>query len=129
MISFTETSRLKSELDTRPEEFRNIIQTTELGICITDKDGNYVAVNAPYCAIYGYSSDELIGKHFSIVVPEANVAQLSALHDSFIKNKMEILRKWQVKQKSGNVISIFVDTHYSESLIGQPTKITFISPV
>ena len=42
--------------------YGKIFATANLGICLTDKEGRFVAVNPAYCSIYGYREDELIGK-------------------------------------------------------------------
>lgn len=126
MINLKETKRLKEAIDANPKNFLQIIEDTDLGICITNAKGNFVAVNDNYCNIYKYTREELIGKHFSIVVPEANVDQLNFLHDQFIKNKFEILKKWQVMSKHKELINIQVDAGYTEKLDNKPHKITFI---
>lgn len=40
---------------------RTIIDSTPLGICITNEDGIFEYVNDAYCRIYGYAPTELIG--------------------------------------------------------------------
>jgi PAS domain-containing protein len=50
---------------------RTIIDSTPLGICITNEDGIFEYVNDAYCRIYGYAPTELIGEHFTkIVAPD-----------------------------------------------------------
>jgi len=127
-IDLFETKRLKKEIDQRPAEFKSIIENTALCICITDARGFFVAVNDNYCRVYGYNRDELVGKHFSIVVPDANVEELKKLHDKFIQDKYEILRNWEVVNKTGQKIKIQVDAGYTEKINGKPHKITFVMP-
>ncbi len=127
-IDLFETKRLKKEIDEKPLDFKSVIEKTDLCICITDAKGYFVAVNNNYCRVYGYSRHELVGKHFSIVVPGANVEELKKLHDKFIQDKYEILRNWEVVNKSGGRIKIQVDAGYTEKIDGKPHKITFVMP-
>jgi PAS domain S-box-containing protein len=127
-IDLFETKRLKKEIEEKPLEFKSIIEKTDLCICVTDAKGYFVAVNNNYCRVYGYSRYELVGKHFSIVVPGANVEELKKLHDKFIQDKYEILRNWEVVNKTGEKIKIQVDAGYTEKIDGKPHKITFVMP-
>ena len=127
-IDLFETKRLKKEIDAAPADFKSIIENTELCICVTDAKGYFVAVNNNYCRVYGYGRHELVGKHFSIVVPGANVEELKVLHDKFIQDKYEILRNWEVVNKAGQRIKIQVDAGYTEKINGKPHKITFVMP-
>ncbi len=127
-IDLFETKRLKKSIEEKPLEFKSIIESTTLCICVTDAKGFFVAVNDNYCRVYGYSRYELVGKHFSIVVPGANVAELKMLHDKFSQDKYEILRNWEVVNKSGERIKIQVDAGYTEKIDGKPHKITFVMP-
>jgi PAS domain S-box-containing protein len=127
MIDLIETQRIKDAIQQTPENVQQIIETTDLGICITDENGIFAAVNEKYTIIYGYQRQELIGKHFSIVVPDEKQAQLKSLHDKFIKDKLEILREWEVVNKSGERLAIEVDTGFSDLIFTKrPHKITII---
>jgi len=80
----------------------------DIGTCITNKDGKYVEVNDAYCKIYGYRREELIGNHFSMVVPIENRQAAKQLHDDFFDNEYEIPQEWIVQCKNGDFIQIFV---------------------
>jgi len=43
-----------------------------IAICRTDINGIFIDVNEIYTKIYGYTSQELIGKIFNILVPKQN---------------------------------------------------------
>lgn len=120
-----------SKLIQKEKSFRNIIEKTPVGICITNKDGIYEFVNPAYLRIYKYNEDELIGKHFTIVVPDENKETLKILHDSFIygSDENEARGDWEVLDKFGNKINIIADAAKIYSDEGDPKKATFVIDV
>lgn len=127
MIDLVHTQNIKEQLSENPEGVQAIIDSAKVGICITNSETNFVAVNNMYCEIYGYSREELIGKAFTLVVPEINRPRMDFLHQKFLRDKREIARKWEVENKEGKRLEISVDTAYSERLFDKtPHKITFV---
>ena len=126
MIDLKETSRIKSALQERPEDYQSIIEDTALAICITNQAGNFVAVNDNYTQLYGFSRDELIGQPFTKVVPPDSRNNLKKYHDRFFVDKYEILRRWVVQNKAGEPMEIFADAGYSDTIEGAPHKVTMI---
>ncbi len=127
MIDLTETKHLREAIYANPDEILSIIENTEIGICITNQEANFVAVNQAYARTYGYTKEELIGNSFLIVVPNTTKEQLKFLHDKFLKEKRELARIWTVVRKTGEEIDISVDTGYSEDIFDKtPHKITFV---
>lgn len=110
--------------------YNQIFSTANLGICLTDTDGRFVVVNPTYCDIYGYSEAELIGKHFTIVVPDEQKEMVTKLHDDFLlRKKMELSDEWKVVRKDGKQIHIYASAGILENIIGGPYKITTISDI
>lgn len=127
MIDFVEAAEIKYDIFMKPENVLEIIQRASMGICITNAEAKFVAVNDNYCQIYGYEREELIGNGFTIVVPDAFKEQMNLLHEKFLKDKTEIARNWTVVNKSGVEMEISVDTAYSEDIFDKtPHKITFV---
>lgn len=106
----------------------NVIKAAPLGICITNPQGYLEMVNPAYCDFYGYREEELLGQHFTIVVPEAHRATLSDLHDLFINGEeiQELRQEWEVRCKNGEVRTIIAEAARIEGDDGQPRKVTFI---
>lgn len=129
MIDILETERIKEEITSNPASVLEAIETTsDIGICITNDLGNFVAVNTAYTKIYGYSKQELIGKSFLMVVPPPNKDNMDLLHKKFLRDKKEIAREWEVVTKSGSTITISVDTGFSDKIFDNtPHKITFVN--
>lgn len=128
MIDLHETQRIKEKLVANAANFTDIIEETHLGICITDPNGNYSAVNDAYCTLYGYNRSEFIGKSFLMVVQEQQKERLQELHDMFMKLKDEIFRNWEVLRKDGSLIKISADAGYAANILGKPHKVTFVWP-
>ncbi len=101
MIDLQETARLKQAIDEKPEAFEQIIEDTNLAICITDEAGKFAAVNNNYTKWYEYDRSELVGESFLKVVPEETKTELSDLHEEFMDIQIEMMRDWEVVSKSG----------------------------
>lgn len=127
-INLRRTRQIKEDIQENPVDVVDIIgQETELGICITDSKGYFVAVNDRYCNIYGWKTEELNGKHFTEVVPQEFKDQLRRMHDAFIENQYEIIRSWEVQKKDRSKIKIQADAGWNDRIFdGNPHKITFV---
>ncbi|SMG29951.1 PAS domain S-box-containing protein [Marivirga sericea] len=129
MIDLLITEEIKEKIAENPSDVDNIINSTkEIGICITNQDKKFVAVNDYYCDLYGYKREELVGNEFTMIVPDDFKEQMNHLHDKFMKDKREISRDWQVQTRNG-LLNISVDTAYSDQIYGGGAgyKITLVS--
>jgi len=127
MITFTPLNRCSQLLNT----FESIFTTTPAGICITDKDGFFEKVNPAYCEIYGYTEEMLIGKHFTIVVPQEVHEVLSELHTDFITGKVEkeLRGEWDVVNSRGEALTILADAARIVGEDGETKKATFVMDI
>lgn len=103
-----------------------ILDATPVGVCITSDQGFFERVNPAYERLYGYTADELIGRHFTLVVPEDQRQELSALHDRFIAEGAEIRGEWRVEAKDGTPRTILADACRVEGADGRRRKVTFV---
>lgn len=106
--------------------FSSIVQNSPIGICITDENGNFEFMNKEYCTFYGYSSEELIGEHFTMLVPEENKKFMSTLHDKYIEGKKEVEGEWEVIDKKGNKKTILANATRILGKDQKPKKVTYI---
>ena len=67
------TERIENELALRQSEerFRNLVETTSDWIWEVDTDGNYQYTSPQVNDLLGYSSNELLNKHFTQLMPPA----------------------------------------------------------
>ncbi|MCO7247189.1 sensor domain-containing diguanylate cyclase [Halomonas sp. Mc5H-6] len=115
-------------LDQSKRNTENVIKAAPLGICITDPQGYFEMVNPAYCDFYGYAEEELLGQHFTMLVPDANRETLHDLHDSFIEGeeRHELRQEWEVIGKGGKTHTIIAEAARIIGFDGQPRKVTFI---
>jgi len=112
---------------------RTIIDSTPLGICITNEDGIFEYVNDAYCRIYGYAPTELIGEHFTKIVAPDKIQFWRDLHDKYMRMSGEEIRgysdirtEWIVRHKDGKPITILADAARITSEDGKHKKVTFV---
>lgn len=108
------------------EEVLNKI--TGLAVCITDKDGNFIEVNENYTKLYGFKEEELIGNHFSMVLPDEHKAFVTQMHNDFIAGQEEMPQEFEVQRKDGKLLKIYVEAvrMLRDDEENKPTKITII---
>lgn len=98
-----------------------------VGMCVTDRQRRFVAVNREYCRTYGYEESELLGKQFTMVVPEAERDAAAQLHDDFLlRGRGEVTGQWHVIRKDGSVATIFVTAGRLEAPTGESFKVTTV---
>jgi len=106
-----------------------IFRSTPMGMCITDEAGYFERVNSAYCEFYGFHEAELIGHHFTMIVPEENRKMLATLHDAFIAGEEEIRGEWQVQKRDGTRCTILGDACLIHGSDGRPRKVTFVMDI
>ena len=103
-----------------------ILDATPVGVCITTDEGVFEQVNPAYERLYGYSASELVGRHFTMVVPEGQQEVLASLHDRFIAEGVEIRGEWKVVAKDGLERTILADACRIVGEDGRYRKVTFV---
>ncbi|MBH8563739.1 PAS domain S-box protein [Nostoc sp. CENA67] len=81
--------QLTAELKQRYQQVESIINTTKIGICLTDNKGYFVEVNPAYCQMYGLTREELIGQKFTLHYSNLTVVEKAKLiqqYQDFINN-------------------------------------------
>lgn len=131
-LSMLETTALKQATRAAQQKERlvqSVYDAASVGICVTDADGYFVNVNRRYREIYGYENEDLIGRHFTMVVPEEAREQARELHDEFISDGSEPPHEWQVKHSEGHLITVEVSARLLIQEDGSRYKVTSVDNV
>ncbi|WP_067564116.1 PAS domain S-box protein [Halofilum ochraceum] len=85
----------------------SVMRLAGAGLTLLDEAGYYRYVNDAYCAIYGYRSDELLGRHFTAVFPADERATAMAHHRAVLQREREgEARELWVERRDGSPMLI-----------------------
>ncbi len=126
VLDITERKRAEEMLRLSEERNSKLIETAPVGICVTNTEGHFESVNETYTAIYGYSREELLGQHFSLVVPASERPKWVEAHSRFIAGKADVRGEFNVVTKSGKRLTILADSARITGADGQIKKVTYV---
>jgi len=78
-IGFQEDVTDRVERERELERYETIVQTVTDPVCVLDTEGRFVRINDALAAVAGYSREELLGSHASLLVEETAVRRGEAL--------------------------------------------------
>lgn len=117
------TSRGKSSVDARDHQLRRLekaLETMQLGVTITDGDGEIVYTNPADATMHGYSPEELIGQDVGILTLEENRAPLT-------QKELRSLTSWRRQssnvRKDGTVFPVLLLSDVVTDADGEPLGI------
>ena len=123
----TKQRKRKKELREARELLDQVIETANIGICVTDQDGRFVRVNAAYTDLYGWTEDDLIGQPFTKVVPPDDRDWAQRVHDRFIYDEVdETTGEWTVQRKDGALRDVIVTAGRFVDEAGDRFKVTTV---
>jgi PAS domain S-box-containing protein len=64
------------------ERFRAVWEATSEALALSDPNGEVLAVNPAYCALYGRSADEFVGRSFAVIFGGENQSEAMALYQA-----------------------------------------------
>lgn len=126
VLDITERKRFESEIKASEERLTKLIDTAPMGICITNESGVFESVNSTYCQIYDYKPEDLVGNHFSMVVPKNQVENWRKIHDRFIAGETETKGEFTVVHRKGHYLTVLADSLRMTGTDGRPKKVTFV---
>lgn len=127
--NITDQEKVLEDLKNTRQRFKAIIENCIIGICITDEKGFFEFVNDEYCNIYGYKPEEMLGKHFSMVVPEERRELISQHHDEFFQSGNQIKKDWTVIDRKGKEHFVVADATRISDESGNFRKVTFVEDI
>jgi len=83
-----------------------VFDALPIGVCLTDEMGYYRFMNDAYCAIYEYVREEMIGQHYSVIMPPDQIALAKKHYARLLKGDMGIPTERKRQRKDGTVIYI-----------------------
>lgn len=105
------------------KRFSEIIFENDLvGLSLLDDDGCFLKVNKTFCEIYGYTEDELLGQHFSMLLPGEKKEYFTRTFNKHSSNgsaKESLRKEFKVVRKNGEIRDVLSN---SESFVSDELK-------
>ncbi len=126
---YSDTYATEDAVRQSEQRLRTIIDSTPLGIVITNEECKIEYVNSAYAQLYGYQPSELIGNSFTMIVPPDKREFWIDLHAKYLAGYKDIRGEWEVRHKTGKPIYILADAARIVGTDGKPKKVTFVSDI
>ncbi|MEI7828166.1 MAG: PAS domain S-box protein [Prolixibacteraceae bacterium] len=115
MILDRKLSKTKLALEKSEERFRTIFENNTSATLILETNKTVSMVNDAYCKMTGYSQEEVVGKSWTILIPDFELERLSEYNRLRLQNSPDIPDNYefQFKKKNGEIrfgiMSVFYD--------------------
>ena len=101
----TALKRAESELRRSEERFRGIFEQGSVGIALLDPDQSFVRANAAFCAMLGYTEDELHGLKIAEVTAAEDVqSSLDSVRELYSGERSILAMEKRYRRKDGGLI-------------------------
>ncbi len=101
-----ETARQRSDSWLRDSQqlLSLILDSTTVGMSVTDDQGRFVYVNQTYARICGRAAAQMIGQHYEMVLPASHRPAVADLHAALMKGQLSAPEaEWPLLRPDGSV--------------------------
>jgi len=104
----SDSERLISKLELNNQYLKNILQSTDQAIMMVDNYELFIAWNKGAEKIFGYTENEIIGKHSSFLLPKGDkyIQELKRIQEEVQKNGQIRILDTERITKNGEIISV-----------------------
>ena len=124
----SERIRAAEALRQSEDRFRNAFAGAAIGLTITDVEGRFTHVNAAYCAITGYSEEELRGEHWQALSHADDLEPASSLRKELLSGvRSDFILERRYVTKSGEIVSARTSSSVLRDDSGAPSGVLTIT--
>ncbi len=106
-----------------------ILEALPIGVCLTDETGHYRFMNDAYCAIYEYVREEMIGQHYSVIMPPDQIDLANAYYERLLSGDTGIPVERKRQRKDGSIIYIEAANALVQDVDGRKMVITTVREI
>ncbi|NMP28133.1 EAL domain-containing protein [Rahnella sp. SAP-1] len=106
--------------------FQAILDRCPIGIAVIDYNGIYLTVNPAYCAIYGYTQQQMRGNSFKMIFPPADQQSLLERHQHFLEFGGDLRGEWPVRKSDGTALTVLSESVRFSPLGGKADRLVYV---
>ena len=128
-VDITERKKAEANLEAGRDFLAATLDVLPVGVCLTDEGGYYRMMNEAYCAIYEYDREEMLGQHYSVIMPPDQIALANAHYAQMLGGDVGIPVERKRQRKNGSIVYIEAANALVEAADGQKMVITTVRDV
>ena len=128
-IDITKRKKAEEALERGSNFLAATLDVLPVGICLTDETGHYRMMNDAYCAIYEYDRDEMLGKHYSVIMPPDQIELAKAHYARLLSGDVGIPVERKRQRKDGGIVYIEAANALVVGVDGQKMVITTVRDI
>lgn len=128
-VDITERKKVAEALERGSNLLAATLDVLPVGVCLTDETGHYRMMNDAYCAIYEYDRKEMLGQHYSVIMPSDQIALANAHYARLLSGDVGIPVERKRQRKNGNIVYIEAANALVVGEDGQKMVITTVRDV
>ncbi len=105
---------------------RSLVEKAPVGAYITDAQGYFETVNDAYCALVGYDRDELVGRPFTLVLPEPQQEGAARTYTESLSAGADAGGEYAVVTRDGRSVTVLASTVGLRAHGGRPVRASFV---
>ncbi len=125
----TERKKAEEAVDRSSQLLAAILDVLPVGVCLNDEAGYYRMMNDAYCATYEYDRDEMLGQHYSVIMPPDQIALANAHYTQMLSGDVGIPIERKRQRKDGSIVYIEAANALVKSADGQTMVITTVRDI
>ena len=128
-VEITERKKTEANLEAGRNFLAATLDVLPVGVCLTDEGGYYRMMNDAYCAIYEYDRGEMLGQHYSVIIPPDQIALANAHYAQMLGGDVGIPVERKRQRKDGSIVYIEAANALVQAADGQKMVITTVRDV
>ncbi len=109
--------------------FMSVFEAADIGMSIVNKDGYFVDVNKVFCELYEYRKEEIVGRHFTMMLSSEGAKKAIEAHVGFFDDPSVFQGEFELLKNNGEKFLAEVTARLIYDEEGNAYRATTISDI
>ncbi len=128
-VDITNRKQVEETVERSGQLLAATLDVLPVGVCLNDEAGYYRMMNDAYCAIYEYDRAEMLGQHYSVIMPPDQIALANAHYAQMLNGDVRLPVERKRQRKDGSIVYIEAANALVEDVDGRKLVITTVRDI